>query len=133
MKHILDSNETMKKIYKSANEIVQDVGQPAQRTEICTLKNAIDVNIDGKLFCLAHIGQKKHKDAFQSCHSLNATLPLPENIKENTHFIESFQRLGIGKKMQDISTKIVLDVRRSSNKGIVSDFHLLRTTPSLIL
>ena len=98
------------------------VAKAAKRSEICSLENAIDVNIDGKLFCMAHIGQRKHKDALRLCQSLNATLPLPKNIKENYHFIESFKRLGIGEKMADISTKIVLNVRRSSNKGRVRLF-----------
>ena len=110
----------MNKIYQTLNQTDHVVAQPAKRSDLCSLKNAIDVNIDGKLFCLAHVGQKKHKEAFQLCQSLNATLPLPKNIKENYHFIESFKRLGIGEKMADISTKIVLDVRRSSNKGRVS-------------
>ena len=89
------------------------------RPKVCSLKNAIEVNIDGKLFCLAHLGQNKHKDALQLCHSLNATLPLPTSIKEHNHFIESFKRLEINEKMNDFSTKIVLDVRRHT-EGKVS-------------
>ena len=92
------------------------------RPEVCSLKNAIDLYIDGKLFCLAHIGQAKHKDAFQICENLNAILPLPKSFKENYHLIENFKRLGINKKMEDFSTKIVLDVRRLSNKGKVGLF-----------
>ena len=92
------------------------------RPEVCSLKNAIDVNIDGKLFCLAHIGQAKHKDARQLCQNLNAKLPLPNNIKEHYHLVESFKRLGIAKQMNDFSTKVVLDVRRISNKGRASFF-----------
>ena len=83
---------------------------------------AIDVNIDGKLFCLAHMGQAKHKDALQLCQNLNASLPLPRNLKEHRQFIESFKRLGIEKKMKDVSTKIVLDVRRLPKKGKVTFF-----------
>ena len=123
--HFLDSSKTMKDIYKSANETAPFVVEPTERSkllrrpEVCSLKNAIDVNIDGKLFCLAHIGQRKHKEAFQSCQSLNAKLPLPKSIKEHNHFIESFKRLGINEKMKDFSTKIVLDIRRQT-KGKVS-------------
>ena len=115
----------MKEIYKKANETASIVVEPVERSkvlrrpEVCSLKNAIDVNIDGKLFCLAHIGQRKHKDALQICKSLNATIPLPKSMKENFHFIESFKRLGIDKKMKDFSTKIVLDVQRLSNKDRV--------------
>ena len=87
---------------------------------MCSLKNAIDVNIDGKLFCLAHIGQAKHKDALQLCRSLNATLPLPKSNTEYHHFIGSFKRLEIDEKLNDFSTKIVLDVKRLSNKGRVT-------------
>ena len=118
----------MKEIYKSVNETAPVVVEPAKRSklmrrpEACSLKNAIDVNLDGKLFCLAHIGQRKHRDAFQSCQSLNATIPLPKSMKENYHFIESFKRLGIDKKMMDFSTKIILNLRRLSNKGRVSSF-----------
>ena len=124
----LDSNKIIKKIYKTANEIGSIVNKPADhsqvlpRPKVCSLQNAIEVNIDGKLFCLAHLGQRKHKDALQLCHSLNATLPLPTSIKEHNHFIESFRRLRIEKKLNDLSTKIVLDVHRLSHKGRVSLF-----------
>ena len=120
-----DSNKIIKKIYKKANETGSIVVKPADhsqvlpRPKVCSLQNAIEVNIDGKLFCLAHLGQNKHKDALQLCHSLNATLPLPTSIKEHNHFIESFKRLEIDEKMNDFSTKIVLDVRRLT-KGKVS-------------
>ena len=106
-------------MYKSVIEVDHMVSQPAKRSELCSLKNAIDVNINGKLFCLAHVGQKKHRDALQLCQSLNATLPLPRSLKEHNHFIESFKRLGMDKKMADISMKIVLDVRRLPKKGRV--------------
>ena len=109
----------MKKIYKKFNETDHVRFNPAERTEVCSLRNSIEVNIDGKLFCLAHIGQKKHKDARQSCQNFNATLPLQKSFKEHHHFIESFKRLGIDQKMNDFSTKIVLDVRRVT-KGKVS-------------
>ena len=118
----------MQKIYKQANETDSIVVKPADqsqvlsRPKICSLKNAIDVNIDGKLFCLAHIGQMKHSDALQSCQHLNSTLPLPRNRKEHYQFTESFKRLGFYKKVADFSTKIVLDIRRSSKKGKVSVF-----------
>ena len=120
--YVLDSKKTVNKIYKSVNETDHVVVEPAKRSETCSLENAIDVNIDGKLYCLAYIGQTKHKDALHICQSLNATLPLPKNLKEYYHFIESFKRLGIEEKMNDFSTKIVLDVRRLSNKGRVSLF-----------
>ena len=118
----------MKEIYKSVNDTASinveqaDRSKLLRRPEICSLKNAIDVNIDGKLFCLAHVGQRKHKDAFKICQKLNATVPLPKSMKENYHFIESFKRLGIDKDIKDFSTKVVLNVRRSSNKGRVSSF-----------
>ena len=106
----------------SVNETSNSQIKQVERTEICSLKHAIDVNIEGKLVCLAHIGQAKHKDALHLCQSLNATLPLPKSIKENDHFIDSFKRLGIDQKMKDSSTKIVLDVRRLPEKGEVSLF-----------
>ena len=114
---ILDSSKVMDKIYKSVDQTNNIVVEPAKRLEVCSLENAVDVNVDGKLFCLVHIGQTKHKEALQLCQSLNATLPLPQSLKEHNHFIESFKRLGIHEKMKDFSTKIVLDVRRLSNKG----------------
>ena len=107
----------MNEIYKSVIQTDHVVSQPAKRSDFCSLKNSIDVNINGKFFCLAHVGQKKHRDALQLCQSLNATLPLPRSLKEHSHFIESFKRLRMGKKMADISTKIVLDVRRLPKKG----------------
>ena len=119
---ILDPNIVLSKTRKSANETDHVVIKPAERSEVCSLKKAIDVNIDGKLFCLAHVGQAKHKNALQLCQSLNATLPLPKSIKEYYHFIESFKRLGIDTKMNGYSTKIVLNVRRLPNKGQVSLF-----------
>ena len=123
--HFLDSNKIMDKVYKKTNETDSfdfkqaNPLQALSRPKVCSLQNAIEVNIDGKLFCLAHLGQNKHKDALQLCHSLNATLPLPTSIKEHNHFIESFKRLEINEKMNDFSTKIVLDVRRHT-KGKVS-------------
>ena len=123
--HFLDSKRIMEKIYKQANETDSIVVKPADQSKVlsrpkfCSLKNAIDVNIDGKLFCLAHIGQTKHKDALQLCQNLNATLPLPRSLKERIHFIESLNRLGIENKMKDVSTKIVLDARRLPKKGRV--------------
>ena len=117
----------MKKIYKSVNETDHVVVKPAQRLVACSLENAIDVHIDGKLFCLAHIGQAKHKDALQLCQNLNAKLPLPRNIKEHSHLVESLKLLGIAKQMNDFSTKVVLDVRRISNKGRVSLFCFLQS------
>ena len=120
---VLDSSSIMKKVYTKTNQtsnVVNLLRQSlAERTEVCSLKNAIEVNIDGKLFCFAHIGQRKHKDAFQSCQKLNATLPLPKSFKENYHFIESLERLGIDNKMDDFSTKIVLDVRRFSKGKVI--------------
>ena len=112
----------MSKLYKKTNETYYVHAKPAQRSEVCSLKKAINVNIDGKLFCMAHIGQAKHKNALQLCQNLNATLPLPKNLQEHYHFIESFGRLGIDTKIYDLSTKIVLDVRRLANKGRVSFF-----------
>ena len=109
----------MKNIYKKVSPTNHVFIKPAERTKVCSLKNAIDVIIDGNLFCFAHIGQRKHKEAFQACQSLNAKLPLPKSIKEHNHFTESFKRLGINEKMNDFSTKIVLDVRRQT-KGKVS-------------
>ena len=120
-----DSNKIIKKINKKANETGSIVVKPADhsqvlsRPKVCSLQNAIEVNIDGKLFCLAHLGQRKHKDALQLCHSLNATLPLPTSITEHNHFTESFKRLGINERINDFSTKIVLDVQRLSNKDRV--------------
>ena len=124
--HISDSTETMKEIYKSVNDTDPIVVKQAYRSEVflrpevCSLKNAIDVNIDGKLLCLAYIGQRKHKDAFQLCQSLNATLPLPTSVTDYKYFIESFKRLGIDRKMDDFSTKIILDIRRLPNQGKLS-------------
>ena len=112
----------MKKVYKKVNETDSFYGKSAERTEVCSLKNAINVNVNGKLFCLAHVGQTKHKEAFQLCQSLNARLPLPKSIVEYYHFIESFKRLGIDKKMNDFSAKIVLNARRQLKKGEVSSF-----------
>ena len=109
----------MNKVYKRVNQTDNIRVKPAERPEVCSLKNAIDVIIDGNLFCFAHIGQRKHKEALQSCQSLNAKLPLPKSFKEHKHFIESFKRLGIDRKMNDMSTKIVLDARRLSDKGRV--------------
>ena len=107
----------MNRIYPNVNKTDDVVVKPAERSNICSLKNAIHANIDGKLFCLAHIGKKKHKDALRLCQNLNATLPLPQSIKEHKHFIESFKRLGVYKKTNDFSTKIVIDVRRLLKKG----------------
>ena len=109
----------MKKVYKSVNETGHVHFNLAERKELCSLENAVEVNIDGKLFCIAYIGQRKHKDARQLCQSLNATLPLPKSFKEQHQLSESFKRLAMDKKMNDFSTKIVIDVRRSS-KGKVS-------------
>ena len=126
--NILDSSQVMKEIYKNVNKtetiVVERAEQPEVllRPEFCSLKNAIDVNMDGKLYCLAHVGQRKHKDALQLCRSLNATLPLPISIKEYKDFIESFKRLGIDEKMNELSTKIVLNIQRLPNKGKVSLF-----------
>ena len=112
----------MNKVYKSVDETDHVSVKPAQRSELCTLKKAIDVNIHGELFCLAHIGQAKHKVALKLCQSLNATLPLPQSLKEHYHLIEGLKRLGIVAKTEDFSTKIVLDVRRLSKIGRVSFF-----------
>ena len=115
----------MEKIYNIANQTNFIAAEPADllpvllRPKTCSLKNAIEVNVDGKLFCLAYFGQRKHKDALQLCQSLNATLPLPTSIKEHNHFVESFKRLGINEKMNDLSTKVILDIRRL-RKGKVS-------------
>ena len=115
----------MEKIYNIANQTNSIAVEPADllqillRPKTCSLKNAIEVNVDGKLFCLAYFGQRKHKDALQLCQSLNATLPLPTSITEHNHFVESFKRLGINQKMNDFSTKVVLDIRRLG-KGKVS-------------
>ena len=115
----------MEKLYNKANQTNSIAVEPADllqillRPKTCSLKNAIEVNVDGKLFCLAYFGQRKHKDALQLCQSLNATLPLPTSITEHNHFVESFKRLGINEKMNDFSTKVVLDIRRLG-KGKVS-------------
>ena len=115
----------MEKLYNIANQTNSIAVEPADllqillRPKTCSLKNAIEVNVDGKLFCLAYFGQRKHKDALQLCQSLNATLPLPTSITEHNHFVESFKRLGINEKMNDFSTKVVLDIRRL-RKGKVS-------------
>ena len=116
-KYISDSNVVINKIYKRTNETDHVLVKPVERSEVCTLKNAIDVNLDGKLFCLAHIGKTKHKDALNLCQKMNSTLPLPRNLKENYHYVDSFKRLGFDRKLEDFSTKIVLDVRRLPNKG----------------
>ena len=126
----------MKKIYKRANETdpaVKPADPVLSRPKICSLQNAIDVNIDGKLFCLAHLGQTKHKEALQLCQNLNATLPLPRSLKEHNHFIESFNRLGIENKMKDVSTKIVLDARRLPKKGRVIKFCFLQSIMTYLL
>ena len=118
--HFLDSNKIMEKIYKKANETDSIVVKPADqsqvlpRSKVCSLKNAIEVNIDGKIFCLAHFGQRKHKDALQLCQSLNAELPLPTSKTEHNHLIQSIKRLGISEQMNDSSTKIILDLRRQT-------------------
>ena len=123
--NVLDSNKSMKKIYKKFNESDPTVEKSAGQSQVllqpkrCSLKKAIEVNIDGKLLCQAHFGKRKHKDALQLCQSLNATLPLPTSIKEHNHFVESFKRLGINEKMNDFSTKVILDIRRL-RKGKVS-------------
>ena len=117
---VLDSSEILENIYKSVNDTDDYVVEPAERLDKCSLQNAIDVYIDNKLFCLAHIGLRKHKDALQLCQSLNATLPLPQNVKEHYRLIESFKRLEIDEKMDDFSTKIILDVRRLPRTGKVS-------------
>ena len=114
----------MERIYKSAYETDHIVFESAKRSKVCSLKNAIDVNIDGKLFCLAHMGQAKHKEALHLCQSMNATLPLPRSLKEHDHLIESFKRLGINRIWDELSTKIILDIRRLSNKGKVNLFSL---------
>ena len=95
--HSLDSNKVIEKIYKKADETDSIVVKPANqsqllsRPKVCSLKNAIEVNSDGKLFCLAHFGQRKHKDALELCEKLNAKLPLPTSITEHNHFTESFK------------------------------------------
>ena len=115
----------MEKLYNIANQTNSIAVEPADllqillRPKTCSLKNAIEVNVDGKLFCLAYFGQRKHKDALQLCQSFNATLPLPTSIIEHNHFVESFKRLGINEKMNDLSTKVILDIRRL-RKGKVS-------------
>ena len=109
----------MKNIYKKVNRTDHVYVKTAERRKVCTLKNAIDVIIKGKLFCLSHMGQTKHKDALQLCQNLNATLPLPRSLKEHNHFVESFKRLGIENKMKDASTKIILNAGRLPNKGKV--------------
>ena len=107
----------MKAIKTRVNQTVP-VDKPADRSQLllrpkfCSLHNAIEVDIDGKLLCLAHFGKRKHKDALQLCQSLNAKLPLPTSIKEHNHFIASLKRLGINEKLNEFSTKIVLDIRR---------------------
>ena len=119
--HFLDSNKIMEKIYKTniQTDSIVNQSQALSRPKTCSLKNAIEVNIDGKLFCQAHFGQRKHKDALKLCQSLNATLPLPTSITEQNHFVESFKRLGLNEKINDFSTKIVLNIRRQT-KGKVS-------------
>ena len=104
---------------KSFNETSHVEDKPTNRSEVCSLKNAINAKIDGRLFCLAYIGQMKHQDALQSCKTLNATLPLPRNLNEHNHLTDTFKRLGIDEKIKDMSTKIVLGIRRFSNKGRV--------------
>ena len=127
----------MEEIYKRANGTDHVDFEPANqskflpRPKTCSLQNAIEVIIDGKLFCLAHFGQRKHKDALQLCQSLNAKLPLPTSIKEHDHFIESFRRLGINEKMKDFSTKIVLDIRRLT-KGKVSLLSMITYHPQIV-
>ena len=123
--NVLDSNKIMKKIYKKVNESDPTVAESAGQSQVlhqpkrCSLEKAIEVNIDGKLLCQAHFGKRKHKDALQLCQSLNAKLPLPTSIAEHNHFIESFKRLGIHEQINEVSTKIVLDIRRLT-KGKVS-------------
>ena len=88
----------------------------AKRSKNCSLKNAVNANINGKLFCFAYIGRMKHEDALVSCQNLNATLPLPRNLKEHYQFVETLKRLKIVQKMNDFSTKIILDIRRVSGR-----------------
>ena len=118
----------MKNIHKKDNRTDHAYVKSTERRKVCSLKNAIDLHIDGKLFCLAHIGQTKHKYALNMCQNVNATLPLPRSLKEYNHLTESFKRLGIDTKLKDFSTKIVLNARRLPNKGRVSLFYFL---PSL--
>ena len=110
----------MEKLYNIANQTNSIAVEPADllqillRPKTCSLKNAIEVNVDGKLFCMAYFGQRKHKDALELCEKLNAKLPLPTSITEHNHFTESFKRLGINEKMKDFPMKIVIDVRRQT-------------------
>ena len=115
----------MDKSVKNVVETSHVEVKPIKRSEVCSLKNAISATIDGNLVCLAHIGKMKHQDALQACKKFNATLPLPRNLNEQNHLTDTFKRLGIDKKIEDISTKIVLGIRRLSNKGRVSYFLLL--------
>ena len=109
---------------KIFNETSHVENKPTNRSDVCSLKNAINATIDGKLICLAYIGQMKHQDALQSCKTLNSTLPLPRSLKEHNHLTDTFKRLGFDEKIKDMSTKIVLGIRRLSNKGRVSHFCL---------
>ena len=113
-------NKSMENIDEASHVEVK----PIKRSAVCSLENAINARIDGKLICLAYIGQMKHLEALQSCKTLNATLPLPRNLNEHNHLTDTFKRLGFDEKINDMSTKIVLGIRRLSNKGRVSHFCL---------
>ena len=91
----------------------------ANRLEKCSLENAINATIDGRLFCLSRIGVMKHEAAFKTCKDLNATLPLPRNLVENNDFTSALSRLGIDEISIDLETNIILDLRRKPDKGTV--------------
>ena len=89
------------------------------RLEKCSLENAINATIDGKLFCLSRIGIMKHEAAFQTCKDLNATLPLPKSFVEQNDFTSALIGLGINEISIDLETNIVLDLRRRPGEGRV--------------
>ena len=89
------------------------------RIEKCSLENAINATIDGRLFCLSRIGVMKHEAAYKTCKDLNATLPLPKNLVENNDFTSALSRLGIDETSIDLETNIILDLRRKPDEGKV--------------
>ena len=55
----------------------------------CTLAGAVmNINVDGRSYCVVDHGSKKHPDAVKFCKNLNARLPLPRNKQEADEFLK---------------------------------------------
>ena len=48
----------------------------------------MEINVDGRSYCVIDCGQKSHPDAFEFCKKLNARLPLPRNKQEANEFLK---------------------------------------------